>query len=269
MSRARTVLASTARALLCLLPLLLLAPAAGARPLRLASDDWCPYVCTNSGSPGGYLVDLAGLALEAEGYQAQALSMPLSRALSAARKGEIDGVYAPALDAPLRMSAVLTRSRACFYTLAEDDWSYAGLASLQGRVLGVIEDYGYDDGPMDGYIRQEHGSHRSRNGSLEISYGQTAGQNNLQKLLHRRFPVLLEHEAVMKQLLAKENAVQRVRRAGCLEKSLPLVVGFSPAAADAPAWIAALARGVRKLEASGQARALRQRYGVTEDGAQP
>lgn len=237
-------------------------PVRAAEPLRLASDAWCPFVCASGEHvAGGYLVDAAAGALAAQGMEVAPLLMPLNRAVQETVRGRIDGVYAPAVDARLRLSVPLAYSRACFYTLAGSRWRYAGLASLDGQQVGIIDEYGYDDGQMDDYIMR----HRGQPGALKPAYGQAAGLSNLRMLLHGRVAVVLEHEAVMARLAAQEQAAARLRRAGCLERRLPLTVGFAADHPMAAAWQAALASGLREMEASGALQALRRRYQLPDD----
>ncbi|MES2049145.1 MAG: transporter substrate-binding domain-containing protein [Pseudomonadota bacterium] len=227
--------------------------------LRLASDDWCPYICSEDGKiTGGFLVDVTARAMALSGYQVDAVLRPLNRAILETVHGNIQGVYAPPLDQRLRLSAVIAYSRACFYTRIENSWTYHGLASLAKHKLGVIEDYGYDDGPMDAYIAryQQHAD------LIERNFGDSAGTANLQKLLMGRYPVILEHEAVLLKLSKQQNATQRIRQAGCLEQMLPLTIGFAKNDARNEAWIHALDQGLHQLDASGEIKALRLRYEI-------
>lgn len=243
--------------------LLLAAPLAQAEePVRLASDAWCPFVCTSGEQvAGGYLVDAAAAALALRGKDAVPVLMPLNRAMHETVLGHIDGVYAPAIDARLRLSMPLAYSRACFYTLAGSPWHYSGPGSLADRQVGIIDDYGYDDGPMDQYISRNRGQATK----LHFSYGQAAGLSNLRMLLHGRVPVVLEHEAVMARLAEGEQVSSRLRRAGCLEHRLPLTVGFAADSQKATAALAALEDGLRELESSGALQALRKRYQLPAD----
>ncbi|MBJ7313078.1 hypothetical protein ACFOLJ_30095 [Rugamonas sp. CCM 8940] len=238
------------------------APLAGT--VRLASDDWCPFICASHGQiNGGYLVDLTRQALAPSGLQVASLLLPLNRAVSETAAGAIEGVYAPSTDPRLQLSVPLAYSRACFYTLAGVAWRYRGGESLHALRVGVIADYGYDDGEMDAYIAQ----HRDSSASLAFAFGDAAGLTNLQKLLRGRFPVWLEHEAVARQLVAKLGAASRIRQAGCLAQALPLTIGFAAHDARAGQWLQALADGLRSLSASGQLAALRARYHLLPDEA--
>lgn len=227
--------------------------------IRLGSDDWCPFVCAVDGKPpGGYLVELTAMAMALEGYRAEPVLMPLNRAITQTAHGDIEGVYAPPIDQRLRLSAPLAQSRACFYTRAGDDWTFHSIDSLKPLVIGVIDDYGYDDGPMDAYIA----ANRHKPSLIALAFGASAGTTNVQKLLGGRYRVLLEHAAVMAQLSKRLDVADRIRQAGCLEHELPLTIGFATQDMRADTWIRALADGMHKLEASGELKALQRRYKI-------
>jgi polar amino acid transport system substrate-binding protein len=239
--------------------LVLIRPAAAQGMLRLASDDWCPFVCARDGKLNdGFLIDAAAQAMASQGYQVVPVLMPLSRAIVEAGSGNIEGVYAPPLDARLRDSVPITWSRACFYTRNDSSWTFQGMHSLQGVKLGVIGDYGYDGGEMDAYVERFHADPKA----LDFSHGATAGTTNLQKLLGGRYPVMLEHEAVVGYLARLVKAEGQLRKAGCLARALPLTIGFSQEDGRTGTWMHALSDGLKKLEAAGTLEKLRQQYGI-------
>ncbi|QYF94057.1 transporter substrate-binding domain-containing protein [Massilia sp. PAMC28688] len=234
-------------------------PVAAKETVRLASDEWCPYVCVRDGRiSGGFVVEATTRALGTMGIRVEPMLLPLNRAMRQTLAGTIDGVFAPPEDAGLRPGPVLGYSRACFFTSTRSSWSYRGLWSLKGVRLGVIGDYEYDNGDMDAFIV----SHRGNRHAIDFSYGTNAGTTNAKKLLGGRFPVLLEHELVMYKLISEMKAEGRFRNAGCLENTFALRAGFSPHNKRSGKWAAALAQGVARLEKSGELARLRERHGV-------
>lgn len=239
--------------------LLCAAPAPAQDLVRLASDEWCPYVCAQQGRvDGGYVVEVTSRALATAGVRVQPLLLPLNRAMRQTLAGNLEGVYAPPEDSRLRPSSVLGYSRSCFYTLKTSDWQYTDVWSLKGERLGVIGDYEYDNGPLDAYIV----ANRDDRNAIDFSYGINAGLTNVKKLLSGRFAVLLEHELVMQRLVRQSAAGHRVRKAGCLAQPFALRVGFSPTNRHSAYWIAALARGIKLLEKNGELEQIRARYGI-------
>lgn len=232
-------------------------PVPAADPVRVASDDWCPYVCASDGKiRDGFLVEVTVKSMALMGYQVEPVLLPLNRAIHLTTSGEVNGVFAPPLDQRLRPGVTLAYSHACFYTRAGSGWTYRGIESISKLRLGVIDDYGYDDGPMDAYIARRRKDSRV----LDFSYGATAGNTNVQKLLGGRFPVLLEHALVMRHLTEGTAAAAQLRQAGCLDRPLPLTVGFALHDARSAAWVQALSDGLKMLNSSGELAALRAHY---------
>lgn len=251
---ASTLRRSLAAACLLCLP----GPVLAQDTVRLASDDWCPYVCASDGRiGGGYIVEVATRALGATGWQVEPLLLPLNRAMRQTVNGELDGVFAPPDDARLLLSPVLAYSRACFYVRAGSSWKFRALGSLKGVRVGVIGDYEYDNGPMDAYIV----ANLERRDAIDVSYGASAVLTNIRKLLGERFDVLLEHDLVMRRAMQTAGVEGQLRQAGCLEQSFPLRIGFARGNPRSVQWLAALAEGMRKLERSGELAVLRERYG--------
>lgn len=240
------------------------APALADEEIRIASNNWCPYVCGQNGQiSDGYLIELVTQALTRQSIKVHPLMLPYTRALRSAELGTLEGVYAPAADRRLRRSTPVGYSRACFYTRLDSRWRYRGIASLTSVVLGVGEDYGYDDDVLDDYIARSH----DRPGRLEFAHGHEASDINLHKLLHKRFDVMVEHEAVAARLIGELGDPKHVRKAGCLARSFPLTVAFRADDPRAERWIRALGQGMLKLKAAGGVAALQRRYRVQDTPA--
>ena len=232
-----------------------------APPVHIGSDDWCPYICAASKAkqpPTGFLVDITHDALAANGYQAVPELLPLNRAMTLTLSGKLDGIYAPEIDPRLRMTQPIIQSRACFYTLQDSHWRYGGIDSIQGRSLGVIADYGYDAGPMDAYL----GTRKPGASNVDFNVGDNAGAVNVQKLLGRRYEIVLEHQTVMAHLLKQLGATAGVREAGCLDTPLPLVIGFSATRPDVDQLVRSIDEGVKRMKSNGEFDRLRQTYSV-------
>ncbi|MET3108742.1 polar amino acid transport system substrate-binding protein [Oxalobacteraceae bacterium GrIS 2.11] len=227
--------------------------------IKLASDDWCPYVCVDNGRiTGGFLVEATAQAMQLSGFQIEPVLVPFTRAIDQTVDGYIQGVFSPPGDSRLSMSRPMFYARSCFYTLNDQSWTYHGLKSLEQITVGVIPDYNYDDGAFDAYVEQN----RRKNGRVDLAYGEYAGINNLKKLLATRFAALVEDEAVIHFLARKINVENRIKQVGCLENPIAVVIGFSKKDKHSQGWIRALSSGMQQLEASGKLQALRQRYQI-------
>ncbi len=227
--------------------------------VKLASDDWCPFVCVQNGKiQNGFLVDVSIKAMALSGYHVEPELRPLTRAIHETVHHIIAGVYAPPFDQNLRLSLPIAYSRACFYSRIDGTWQYKNMNSLSEQSIGVIADYGYDNGEMDAYIAKN----LQQTSLIELAYGDMAGTSNLHKLIKGRYHALLEHEAVMAHLSQRLNLRQQIKQVGCLEHALPLTIGFAKQSPHAEAWIRALNDGISRLEASGELNLLRRQYGI-------
>lgn len=231
--------------------------------LTIASDDWCPFICDRGGmQANGFLVDFVQEAMAFEGYVVKPVILPLNRAIIETIKGNVDGIYAPPIDQRLIYSNVIFNSRACFFSRITSKWQFNGLASLEKIKLGVVDDYGYDNGAMDKYLKDKQ--HLIKNSNITFSTGDGAGVKNLKMLLLGRFDAYLEHEAVLLQLSSVSNLRAKLRNAGCLKDLLPLVVGFSSQSPNSKKHIKALNQGIIKMLKSGKLQKLKDTYHITD-----
>ena len=231
--------------------------------IRIASDDWCPYVCVDNGQiSGGFLVDVVTEAMKLRDIQVESVLVPFSRAMNEAKFGIVQGIYSPPNDPRLSMSASISYARSCFYTLADSTWFYKNLGSLQNITVGVIPDYNYDDATFDDYVLKN----RSNTLLIDMAYGEYAGVNNLKKLLAGRFRVMVEDEAVMATLIQKlpnnKKNRQAIKQAGCLENPINVRIGFSKNDNHVDEWVKALNAGLQQLESSGKLAVLQRRYQI-------
>ena len=248
--------------LLTLCALFSSAAAAGERSVKLGSDEWCPFICSSDGQhiDRGYLIELARLALAGKGYDVDGLLMPLTRAMKLSESGDIDGVFAPPIPTSLAATVTVGLSLACFYTAPDSKWTYHGLDSILQVSFGVIADYGYDNGVMDAYLARPE----SERPEVQFNFGQTAGIQNVRRVLAGRYEAMLEHRAVVPYLLSKLGGNAQLREAGCLETPFPLIIGFSRAHGKGDALAKAFDEGVTDLDKSGALARLQQGYGLSE-----
>ena len=248
-----------------LMPLLVcLAMAGQARgeTLVIAADIWCPINCAPAEERPGIFVELARDIFAEAGIEVRYEMRNWARVLQEVRRGEINAaVGAGVEDAPdfLFTSTPVALSRNCFYTLADSTWRYAGLESLAGVRLGVINDYSYGSA-LNAYVAAQRG-HGDR---VQVAAGDKALDINLSKLGHRRLDAMIENSWVMQARLAALGRRGELREAGCREPDVPIYLAFSPALPSSARHVALFEQGLQRYRTSGRLRALLQRYGVDE-----
>ena len=234
---------------------------AAASEVVLASDDWCPYICAEASKiNNGFLVDVAEAAFRSQGFKTRPTLMPLARAMIETIHGRIDGIYAPEIDPRLALTKPVINSYACFYTLPNSRWTFKGASSLQSIRLAIISDYGYDDdGPMDKAIKE----YKSKRKNLwQINTGVDAGTKNLKMLMLSHVDAILEHEAVMTHLAGSQQPAVKIRKAGCLERPLPLVIGFTKASRSGVSLADIFKKGLDQIKKTEEFQKLKDQYQI-------
>lgn len=230
--------------------------------VSISSDIWCPFICGDDQSiKDGLLVDVADEVFKQANVQLTSPLMPLNRAMMLVSKGQIDGIYAPAITDQLIMSNTIVASRACFYTHIKNDWRFDSIESLPAVTVSIIDSYGYDNGEFDHYVAQNKAKGSA---AIDIRVGETAGIANVHMLIAERIKVLVEHELVMAYLMdqVSGNAWNHVRSAGCLKNSLPLNIGFGVKNPSSSKWVEIVNQGITQLKASGRLDEIKTRYGL-------
>ncbi len=119
--------------------------------IKIAIDDWCPYVCNPEEENGkrGYTIDVLKKIFNDAGYEVIIKTFPFTRVLMEIRRGKYD--ICPAIyktDAPdfVFSQKHIGISQNVFYVLKGTTWKYTDEKSLYKlkKPLGVIQDYQYD-----------------------------------------------------------------------------------------------------------------------------
>lgn len=265
-----TVQTSALRVLLATLVVLVVftGQEAGADTLTLVSPDWCPLVC-DSGRPGmlarepGAVVEIVKAIFEEQGHRIVYSAPPWSRAIFATRKGSYTGILAAMKnDAPdfIYPEEEIGLNRMCFYVKATNPWRYQGVKSLGTVILGVIQDYAYDNGEVDDYIKR---SRATANGQVQIVASKTGLEQNFNNLDLDRITVILDECRVVEWYLKQNNLTGRYQQAGCLNE-VKMYVAFSPALEQSPRYAAIFSQGIRALRRPGRLQAILAKYGLKD-----
>jgi len=241
---------------------------AGADTLTLVSPDWCPLIC-ESDRPGvlarepGVVVEIVRAIFEEKGHRIVYSAPPWSRAIFATRKGSYTGILAALKnDAPdfIYPEEEIGVNRMCFYVKTTNPWRYQGVDSLTTVVLGVIQDYAYDNGKVDDYIKK---SRTAPNSLVQIVASKTGLEQNFNNLELDRITVILDECRVVDWYLKSNNLTGKYQQAGCLNE-VKMYVGFSPALEQSPRYAALFSNGIRALRRSGRLQAILAKYGLKD-----
>lgn len=211
------------------LTLLAISTSSHAKTITLASDEWCPYICTTLDKPG-YIVELVKQVLNEPDVEVVFQQMPLSRALSLTEKGEIDIVLALSNEHfqshKLRSNSVAVGNFSYGYFARKGyNWRYDGDKSLvkllkQGGRLGLIKDYTYSD--LVNRLEQEYPNQVFR------AHGEQPLRNLIAMANKDRVDVIIDSYNSI-NYLTNTYQQQPLVYVGSDSESFPMFIGFSPA----------------------------------------
>lgn len=229
-------------------------------PVRLVADDWCPQHC-ESGSDKGYIVDIVGQALAAEGVPHTIVYRPWMRALRLTERGEFDGLLTPTVKGYpqfLYHQQAVGYQQYCFYVNADTAWTYTAPHDLHGKRIAYLKESGF--GELDHYIA----AHRNRIVTDEFVGSQDMKGRMFRFLAARRADAVIMTSDVYEAGVRDGLDGASFRQAGCLGQE-KLAVGLSKAHPARARWIAGkLDSGINKLRQSGQLKAILARYGIAQ-----
>jgi len=241
---------------------------ARADTLILVSGDWCPLIC-ESEKPGvlaknpGVVVEIVKAIFEEKGHRIIYGAPPWSRAIFETRKGNYTGILAALKnDAPdfIYPEEPVGTNRMCFYVKAPNPWRYQGTDSLTTLVLGVVQDYAYDNGQVDEYIKQNR---TAQNGLVQAVASKNGLAQNFNNLELNRVNAILDEYRVVDWYLKNNNLTGKYQQAGCLEE-VKMYVGFSPALEQSPRYATLFSQGIEALRRSGRLQAILAKYGLKD-----
>ncbi|MDX5372019.1 MAG: transporter substrate-binding domain-containing protein [Pseudomonadaceae bacterium] len=216
---------------------------------RLATLEYPPY-SSESLPGGGSIVELTERAFATQGHRPRIDFLPWARVRAELRSGTYQGALAlwpqEIKEERLIASRPLFYSQLGLFARRQEPVSFASLADLRGRRVGIVRGYGYPPRILASGIVVEEAVD-------DIS--------NLRKLAARRFDLVLLERIVGEYLIAGDAELRGklVWQEPALER-IPLVVGFSEPRPGQPDWAAVFERGLRELHARGEYMRILQRY---------
>lgn len=231
--------------------------------ITLAADPWCPYNCLPGDAHPGYMIEIAKAVFQADGYQVRYRIGPWSRVLREAHTGEVDG----AVGATLQNGYGLTFGRRAMgvdHTVigvkSGRDLRYQNPHSLDGLRVGVIANYGYDNGgPIDQYLLARA---RRNPQSITVIASADALPQLVNMLVRGHIDALLANSNVLQYTLKRLHLTPAVRAidTGAYDT---VWIAFEP---NEQGHLLAdlLDKGLERLRRSGRLKALLAPYGLQD-----
>lgn len=216
-----------------------------------AADAWPPYVDFNQGQ-GGYCIEIVAAAFKDQGYRLVVKEVPWARAVEGVKSGQYDILpnfwHTPQREAHFIYSQAYGANTIKFVVKIGDGFQYSGLASLQGKKIGVINGARYGQG-------FEEATHFTTSAVTHMS-------QNIGKLIKGRIDLTLEDELGLITSLKRDNPamLNHIRIVDKPFSSNPLYVATGRSHKRGQALIKTFNTGLKNIRKSGQLKAIRQRF---------
>ncbi|MBE0363439.1 polar amino acid transport system substrate-binding protein [Pseudoalteromonas ulvae UL12] len=228
------------------------------RTLKIASDDWCPYICDNQEKPG-YVVEIIKRVMAKHHINVQFEVMPLGRAFVEVENNRLDMVLA-LTEVHIKEHALIASDVVIgdyandFFVLSDNPFRFKNIDQLKNERLGVIESYEYG-AYLDAFIRL----HPEQ---IHIAHGRAPLQQNINMLLKGRLSVVLDTKNTV-QFFLHQQGISNVLYAGTQGRTAPLYIGFNPQLTDLPVLQQYLSKGLDELRTTSQLKQMLQGYGIS------
>jgi len=235
------------------------------RVVKIGSDPWCPFVCVNNDESPGFMVEVAQHAMALYGYKVEHVNINWARAKQMVRSGELDGIVGTSKETTISTpyefpKTPLGFSEICFFNSVLDNWVYHNAASLNSRVLGWINDYGFSDSDLDRWVKKNKDTARIK----AISGKDGLQQRMIDLLLLRRIDTFTEDRFVIQNILQNKKLNNQIEVAGCVGAKEFVYVAFSREVPDGVKLASTLDKGVEALRKTGKLKSILHKYGISE-----
>lgn len=216
-----------------------------------AVDAWPPYVDLNQ-SQGGYCIEIVRAAFKAQGWTLQIKEVPWARAIEGVKSGQYHIIpnlwHTPQREAHFIYSQPYGANTIKFVVQKDDAFIYTDLASLQGKVIGVINGARYGQGFEEAtFFTTSEVTHMSQ---------------NIGKLIKGRIDLTLEDELGLVTTLKRQHPhmLKQIRIVDKPFSSNSLYVATARVNPQGMAIIEVFNIGLKTIQQNGQLQKIRDHY---------
>ncbi len=231
--------------------------------LTFEADPYMPYTGDSDKGETGFMIDIVKAVFEAKGYTVSYQSSSWSGALHDIKEGRATALVGLSkLDAPDLVFPKTEQGRAqgAFYVPFDSGWKYAGASSLEGVLLGIVDDYKYNP-EVGGYIAKNRGNSKK----IRAFVG---GTSNLADLVaavaDKKIGAFVEDRNVVSYFLKSSDKADKLIEAGKLSSTTDLYVAFAPSLLNSQELAAQLSEGLAAMRADGRLQTILDKYGLTD-----
>lgn len=239
--------------------------AAGTHPkiIRVAADPWCPYNCEPEQERQGLMIDIAVAALKRSGYTLDYQIINWARAKKMVIHGQLDGIVGMSRESKTETlyhfsKTPLAWSQICFFKRADDAWSYQSTQSLDDRIMGWINDYGFTNPDIDQWVKAKRNTP-----AIAVVAGVRVHHSLFTMLLAKRIDTFAEDLYVIQHQLSEERLQDAISVAGCAPEKDEVHIAFTKVSEARHLWSKALDDGVQHLRDSGELARILAHYNLS------
>ncbi len=230
--------------------------------IRFECDYWAPYNGDPKSLYPGFQYEIAKIIFEKAGHKVVYNVMPFSRALQRLESGDADATFGLLKEEAQKNKLLIPSqnigfSSYSFFVLHDNKWRYNGIKSLESQMLGVIQDYDYNE--LNHYINTNKNSIK-----VQVMAGDSSLEKNINKLINNRITVIVDDEYVVAWTLKSMKHSGKLIKAGSLTQLKPVYIAFSSKNPKSQEYIQILNKGVLELKRTGEYQKILSKYGINE-----
>jgi len=238
---------------------LVLSTALFADEITLVADSWPPYNDEPNSAKPGYAIELATEIFTKAGHKVKYNMIPWARAVAQTELGTYTAAVG-AFDGDIK-GAVLPKepigiNSNTFFVKKGGAFKFTGLASLEGKSVGLIKEYTYDLGAFDAWAAKAKG--------VQWATGDAPLIMNIKKLAAGRLDVLLEDRNVVLYTATKLGLGNDLQDAGNLPGTNALYIAFSGKNPKSKEYAELFSKGLAEMRKSGALKKILDKYNVKD-----
>ena len=217
---------------------------------KVAAYGWEPFISIDR-PDGGISIKLLQEIMLSQGHSIEVTPMSWSKALIVAEKGDAD--ILPAVwftdDRTIKMqySEPYASNRIVFVKPKGDDYEYTGISSLDGKTVGIIDKYAYNEEFL-------------ANSNIRFSKSNSV-LNNVKKVANQRIDLTLDDEIVIKTITPKD-ILDKVAFTKQALSEKPLYITCYKSNSQCADIISSFNKGLKEMQVNGKLAALFKELGI-------
>lgn len=216
----------------------------------VAAYPWEPFI-DPSRSDGGISIKILQEVMLSQGHEIDVQPMPWGKALAVTEKGDVDilpGIwFSEERDKIMHYSEPYTYNRIVFVKHKSDSYEYKGIDSLNGKKVGIIKNYAYNEELL-------------ANGAIQFSKSSSLVRN-MENVASQRIDLTLDDEIVIKATTSADVLANvAFTKDAFSEKGLSITCYKSNR--NCESIISSFNKGLKEMQENGKLKTLLDQLGI-------